>query len=127
MTRDELKEVAKHVSKVGGFKETTIGFKAVESLLRMGEWSFHWFDKKFCLEMALWLQHIGLDAEIKSDAVKLSDEAIGKYYTNVMGLVLEPQYHNLSKGDIRLSVGNEESSGTRHWGNQIMAKNNKSE
>ena len=38
MTRDELKEVAKHVSKVGGFKETTIGFKAVESLLRMGNY-----------------------------------------------------------------------------------------
>lgn len=30
LTREELKEVAEHVSKVGAFKETTIDFKAFE-------------------------------------------------------------------------------------------------
>ena len=94
LTREERKEVAIFVSKIGSFQESTIGYKAMESLLNMGEWSFHWFDKKFCLEMAKWLQHIGLEAEIKSDAVKLPDEVIEKYYVNVMNLVpeLKTQY-----------------------------------
>ena len=78
---------------------------------------------------ASWLQHIGLEVEVLSDAVKVSDEAIEKYYINVMGLAPEfqPVDNNLSKRDSPLRVGKEESSGTRHWGNQIMARNKDSE
>ncbi len=89
LTRKERKEVAKYIIEIGGFKETTIRYKAIESLLHMGEWSFHWFDKKFCLEMVNWLEHIGLEAEVKSDAVKLPDEAIENYYVNVINIVPE--------------------------------------
>lgn len=89
----------------------------------LGEWSFHWYEKYFCIRNASWLQHIGLDVEVLSDAVKVSDQAIEKYYINVMGLVPEfqPVDNNLYKRDRGLSVGKEESGGTRHWGNQIMA------
>lgn len=123
ITRDERKEIAQYVSVVGRFKETTIGYKAMESLLHMGEWSFHWFDKKFCLEMAMWLQHLGLAVIVKSDAVVLTDEAIEQFYVNVMGRVpeIEPQYNtNLSKRERRLSIGKEERE-TSNWAERILA------
>jgi hypothetical protein len=121
--REEKKEITKHISKIGGFDEKTKGYHAVENLLILGEWSFHWYEKSFCIRNASWLQHIGLDVEVLSDAVKVSDQAIEKYYINVMGLVPEfqPVDNNLYKGDRPLSVGKEESGGTRHWGNQIVA------
>jgi hypothetical protein len=127
MTREEKKEVTKHISTVGGFNEKTKGYHAVENLLIMGEWSFIWYEKPFCIQNASWLQHIGLDVEIRSDSVKVTDEAIEKYYVNVMGLVPEPQpeYNNLSKKDRRLSIGKEESS-TRHWGENIIARTKES-
>lgn len=129
MTREEKKEITKHISKVGGFNEKTKGYHAVESLLIMGEWSFIWYEKSFCIQNASWLKHIGLEVEVLSDAVKVTEQAIEKYYVDVMGLTpeLQSQYNNLSKGDTRLSIGKEESSGSRHWGNQIMARKEKSE
>ena len=129
ITREEKKEITKHISKIGGFNEKTKGYHAVENLLILGEWSFHWYEKSFCVQNASWLQHIGLEVEVLSDAVKVSDEAIEKYYINVMGLAPEfqPVDNNLSKRDSPLRVGKEESSGTRHWGNQIMARNKDSE
>lgn len=129
ITRKEKKEITRHISKIGGFNEKTKGYHAVENLLILGEWSFHWYEKSYCIQNASWLQHIGLDVEVLSDAVKVSDQAIEKYYINVMGLAIEfqPVDNNLSKRDRRLSVGKEESSGTRHWGNQIMARKKDSE
>jgi hypothetical protein len=127
--REEKKEITKHISKIGGFNEKTKGYHAVENLLILGEWSFQWYEKSFCIHNASWLQHIGLEVEVLSDAVKVSDEAIEKYYINVMGLApeLQPVDNNLSKGDRPLSVGKEESTGARQWGNQIMARKKDSE
>jgi hypothetical protein len=110
---EQKREITIHISKVGGFCKRTKGYHAVQSLLIMGEWSFQWYDESFCIQNAKWLQHIGLDVEIRDDVVKVSDEAIEKYYVNVMGLVPEtqPQYNILSKRDRKLSVGKEEGSG----------------
>ncbi len=129
ITREEKKEIARHISKTGGFNEKTKGYHAVENLLILGEWPFYWYGKSFCIENARWLKHIGLDVEVLSDAVRVSDQAVEKYYTNVMGLVPEfqPADNNLSKRERRLSVGKEESSTARHWGNQIMAGKKDSE
>lgn len=129
ITREEKKEITRHISKIGGFNEKTKGYHAVENLLILGEWSFHWYEKSFCIQNASWLQHIGLEVEIKSDGVKVSDEAIEKYYIRIMGLTPElvPYHNNSGKTDRHLSVGKEESTGARHWGNQIMAKNKDSE
>ncbi|TDP00276.1 MULTISPECIES: hypothetical protein [unclassified Flavobacterium] len=115
ITKEEKKEITKHISKIGGFNEKTKGYHAVENLLILGEWSFHWYEKSFCIQNASWLQHIGLEVEVLSDAVKVSDEGIEKYYINVMGLVPEfqPVGNNLSGGDRGLRVGKEESSGTQ--------------
>ena len=113
MTREEKKEVTEHISKVGGFDLKTKGYHAVQSLLIMGEWSFIWYEKPFCIQNAKWLEHIGLKVEIRSDAVTVTDEAIRKYYVNVMGCKPEPEpeYDNRSKRDRRLSLGKEEGSG----------------
>ena len=129
MTIEEKKEITKHISIVGGFNERTKGYHAVQSLLIMGEWSFKWYDESFCVQNARWLQHIGLDVEIRSDVVKVSDEAIEKYYVAIMGLVAEPQYvyADLSKRDRRLSVGKEERETSRHWAHDILANKDKSE
>ena len=129
MTREEKKEITKYISKIGGFNEKTKGYHAVENLLILGEWSFHWYEKTFCIQNASWLQHIGLEVEVRSDAVKVSDEAIQKYYISIIGLTPElvPYHNNLSKIDRRLSVGKEECTGARHWGNQIIARNKDSE
>jgi len=90
MNKEEKKAVAKHISAIGGFGEDTKGYQAMESLIEMGEWSFYWFEKPFCLEMAKWLQRIKLQVQIRDDAVKLSDDALFKYYQNVMGLKVAP-------------------------------------
>lgn len=129
MTIEEKKEITKHISKIGGFNEKTKGYHAVENLLILGEWSFHWYEKSFCIQNASWLQHIGLDVEVRSDIVKVTDEAIEKYYVNVMGLVpeLKPVYNNLSKKDRRLSIGKEEKDNGRHWAHDILANKDKSE
>ncbi len=82
--REEKKEITKHISKIGGFNEKTKGYHAVENLLILGEWSFHWYEKSFCIQNAGWLQHIGLEVEVRSDAVRVSDGAIEEYYINVI-------------------------------------------
>lgn len=56
----------------------------------MGEWIYDWYGEKYCKEMARWLQHIGLDLEIRTDDIKLSDESIVNYFQNVMGLQVAP-------------------------------------
>ena len=85
MTKEIKIAIAKQISMAGGFGEETKGYKAIESLLRMGEWSFNWFEKQLCIDMAKWLQHIGLEVEVRSGAVKLSDEALSRYYSKVFG------------------------------------------
>jgi hypothetical protein len=60
ITREEKKEITKHISKIGGFNEKTKGYHAVENLLILGEWSFHWYEKSFCIRNASWLQHISI-------------------------------------------------------------------
>lgn len=56
--------------------------------------------------------YIGLVVEVRSDVVKVSDEAIENYYVKIMDLVPEAQSNNknLSKGDRRLSFGKQEIS-----------------
>lgn len=122
MTIEEKREITKHISKVGGFNEKSKGYHAVENLLILGEWSFQWYEKSFCLQNASWLQHIGLDVEVRSDVVKVSDEAIEKYYRDAMGLIpkFQPVDNNLSKGDRQLSIGKEERE-TSNWAEKILA------
>lgn len=117
MTREEKKEVTEYISKVGGFDIKTKGYHAIQSLLIMGEWSFIWYEKPFCVQNAKWLEHIGLKVEIRSDAITVTDEAIKKYYVNVMGRVPEPDYHTISKRDKTLSVGKDEGSGWKRTQN----------
>lgn len=127
MTIEEKKEITKHISTAGGFNERTKGYHAVQSLLIMGEWSFKWYDESFCIQNARWLQHIGLDVEIRSELVKVTDEAIEKYYVKIMGLTPEPKtvYNDLSKNDRHLSVGKEERQSSRHWAHDILANKDK--
>jgi len=122
MTMDEKKEITRHISKAGGFNEKTKGYHAIQSLLIVGEWAFYWYGEEFCLQNARWLQYIGLDVEIRSDCIKVTDKAIENYYVNVMKLIPEPEpeYQNLSKRDRRLSIGKEESS-TSNWAANILA------
>jgi len=119
---EEKQEITKHISKIGGFNEKTKGYHAVQNLLILGEWSYVWYEKSFCVQNASWLQHIGLDVEVRSDIVKVSDEAIEKYYRNVMGLIPEfqPRDNNLSKRDRRLSIGKEERENS-NWAERTLA------
>ena len=62
-----------------------------------------------------------MDVEVRSDNVKVSDEAIEKYYVKVMGTP-EPKtvYENQSKRDRRLSIGKEERENS-NWAQRTLA------
>lgn len=90
MTKEEKKLVIEHIIKTGGFEGKTKGSHSIESLIIMGEWNYYWFGEQYCKDMASWLQHIGLNLEIRNDDIKLSDESIVNYFQNVMGLQVAP-------------------------------------
>jgi len=90
MTKEEKKIVVDHINMIGGFHPKSKGSHSIQSLILMNEWNYDWFGEQYCREMAAWLRHIGLELEIRNDDIKLSDECIGNYLQNVMGLQVAP-------------------------------------
>ena len=90
MTKQEKKVVIDHIIMLGGFNPASKGCHSIESLILMNEWNYDWFGEQYCKEMAAWLKYIGLDLQVRSHDIKLSDESIETYLQNVMGLQVAP-------------------------------------
>jgi len=98
MTKEEKKVVIDHLNMIGGFGPKTKGNHSIESLILMGEWIYDWHGEEYCKQMAAWLMSIGLDLEVRTHDIKISDESILNYLQNTMGLqaatpVLEKSYY----------------------------------
>lgn len=108
MTSKEKTAVKEHINKTAGWNENSKGYQAIHKLFDKSAWylSFE-FEPNLYIEIAHWLQKIGLEVEIRSGSVKMDDDALIKYYENVMGIKAQPREPEKSYYE-RYNIGTKE-------------------
>ncbi|RKR11132.1 hypothetical protein C8C83_2828 [Flavobacterium sp. 90] len=91
MTWQEKSAVEYHVLSASKLDERDKRYKAIKYLFEKGELDFIFFEMSFALDIRRGLNVLGLECPLSRNKVILSEEAIIKYYENVMKLKAEPK------------------------------------
>ncbi|MHC0442331.1 hypothetical protein [Flavobacterium sp. 3-210] len=92
MTGKEKEAVKDHINKTAGWNENSKGYQAIKQLFDNNEWYMSMqAEPDLYFGIAQWLRKIGLEVEIRRQEIKLDEDALRKYYINVMGLQTEPK------------------------------------
>lgn len=126
MNEFENKLVDAHILEASKLRTTSRGYKALNSLLSTGNLLCIAFnDYSVFVDFTRLLNHLRLEFHFVPFGLQLNDNAKIDYHQNVMNkktFDAQPTYYQNKSN----RIGKEER-GTRHWGNEIMARNKDSE
>lgn len=124
---EKAKEVDEYILKYSGLVKDKRGYNALLQLLHTGILMNERLGEEDTVALCKILIHLKFDYEFISFGLKLKANSKLNYYHQVMyppkPISNEQTNSNQSKRDRRLGVGKEEI-GTRHWGENIMARKN---
>lgn len=127
---EKAKEVDEYVLKYSRLVKDKRGYNALLTLLQTGVLMNDRLGYEDTVVLCKILIHMKFRFEFISGGIMLTDNTKVNYYHTVMyppKTEVNPEKSYQSKHDHKLSVGKEERDTTRHWANDIIASNNKTE
>lgn len=104
MNIDEKNAVEQHLLKVCGFHSASREYKLIQKLFKDEELDFIVVNRDDAIQIRKELWFLHFECQMRWNKVILTDDAIVKYYENVMGLKAEAREPEKSFYDIKRGI-----------------------